>query len=445
MKESNGARQSIASTGSAGKETTKDTAPPQLQDIRSQSEKEQQLQRQSVPVLPNSSREQEKAKLAQPSGVKEMPAPPLHVSTASPSLTPTATPTSSPPGKKKSRPIAWVAAICFVVLISAAVLYVLLNISSANVTVFQVGVQNIDQHVGGGGIVFPNQQLDLSYPIAERAVNVLVKPGDQVIPNQPLIQLDPSQLTIEIKQASDEVAAAQAYLMTVSSSVSNAATIAQAQQQYNLAKSRYNAIVASTTTPILHHGFLISTIHGVVTSVNINSGEVFAADTTLLTIMDESTVIVHAKIPLSNLQQIYLGEPAIVTPSALPDLTFNGTVTAIVPQADPQTDTFEIWVSIVNPYRALLPGMSAFVSLQNSKRAFVVPRLAVLNPDHGSEVFVVRDDHVYLQHVHMIGRSTTTVFIGSGLSSGDKIVLVGLDSLQNGQQVHVTDVESRAS
>jgi RND family efflux transporter MFP subunit len=441
MKESNGVRQSIASTGSASKEATKDTLP--LQDIHSQSEKEQQLQRQSVSVLPNPSREQEKAKLVQPGGVKEMPAPPLHVSTASPPLTPTHT--SLPPGKKKSRPIAWIAAICFVVLISAAVLYVLLNISSASVTVFQVGVQNVEQHVGGGGIVFPNQQLDLSYPVAERAVNVLVKPGDQVIPNQPLIQLDPSQLTIEIKQASDEVAAAQAYLITVSSSVSNAATIAQAQQQYDLAKSRYNAIVASTTSPILHHGFLISTIHGVVTSVNISSGQVFAAGTTLLTIMDESTVIVHAEIPLSNLQQIYLGEPAVVTPSALPDLTFNGTVTAIVPQADPQTDTFEIWVSIVNSDRALLPGMSAFVSLQNSKRAFVVPRLAVLNPGQGSEVFVVRDDHVYLQHVHIIGRSTTAVFIGSGISSGDKIVLVGLDSLQNGQQVHVTGVESRAS
>lgn len=441
MKESNGAHQSIASTGSAGKETTKDTTPQP--DIRSQSEKEPQLQRPFVPVLPNPSREQEKAKLAQPGGVKEMPASPLHAPTVSP--TPSPTHTSSPPRKKKSRPIAWVAAICFVVLISAAVLYVLLNISSANVTVFQVGAQNVDQHVGGGGIVFPNQQLDLSYPVAERAVKVLVKPGDQVVPNQPLIQLDPSQLTIEIKQASDEVAAAQAYLISVSSSVGNAATIAQAQQQYNLAKSRYNAIIASTTTPILHHGFLISAIHGVVTSVNINSGEVFAADTTLLTIMDESTVIVHAKIPLSNLQQIYLSEPAVVTPSALPDLTFNGTVTAIVPQADPQTDTFEVWVSVVNPNGTLLPGMSAFVSLQNLKRAFVVPRLAVLDPDQGSEVFVVRGGHAYLQHVHIIGRSTTAIFVGSGLSSGDKVVLVGLDSLQNGQQIHVTRVESQAS
>jgi len=444
MKESNGIRQSIPSMGSAGKEATREVGLHQLQD-RSQSEKEQQPQRQSVPVLQIPGREQEEAKLTQPGGVKEMPTLPLPAPTASRPPNPPLTHRSSPPGKKKNRPITWVAAICFVVLISAALLYVLLNISSANVTVFQVGAQNAEQNVGGGGIVFPRQQLDLSYPMAERAVNVLVKPGDQVVPNQPLIRLDPSQLTIQIQQASDAVAAAQAYLTSVSSSASNAATIAQAQQQYNLAKSRYNAIVSSTTTPILHHGLLISTIRGVVTSVNINPGEVFAADTTLLTIMDESTVIVHAKIPLSNLQQIYLGEQAVVTPSALPDLTFNGTVTAIVPQADPQTDTFEIWVSIANPYRTLLPGMSAFVRLQSSKRAFVVPRLAVLNPDNGSEVFVVRDDHAYLQHVRVIGRSTTAMFVGSGLSSGDKIVLVGLDSLQNGQQVRVTRVEDQAS
>src|SRR5438105_15299975 len=90
-------------------------------------------------------------------------------------------------------------------------------------------------------------------------------------------------------------------------------------------------------------------MRGVVTAVNINPNEVFAPNTILLTIMDQSTVIVYAKIPLSNLGQVHLGLPAVVTPSALPDASFQGTVISVIAQADPQTDTFEAQVKVHNP------------------------------------------------------------------------------------------------
>ena len=138
---------------------------------------------------------------------------------------------------------------------------------------------------------------------------------------------------------------------------------------------------------------------------------------------------------------MHLGQPATVTPSALPNLDFHGTVSSIVPKADPQTDTFEVWVQVVNPDGTLLPGMSAFVRIQIGSKTLVLPRLAVLNPDREANVFVVRNDHAYLQHVHIVGRSVDTIFVDAGVSAGDKVVLVGLDKLQNGQRVHVTHTE----
>ena len=68
---------------------------------------------------------------------------------------------------------------------------------------------------------------------------MLVKIGDQVSPNQPLVKLDPTRLNAQLKQLSDNVTAAQAYLSSVSTT-GNAASIAQAQQQYTLAKSKYD-------------------------------------------------------------------------------------------------------------------------------------------------------------------------------------------------------------
>jgi len=310
----------------------------------------------------------------------------------------------------------------------------------ADVTLTRISAQNATQYIGGGGIVFPRQKLDLSYPVAERVVDVLVKAGDTVQPNQALIRLDPTQLNAQIKQASDNVAAAQAYLNSVSVS-GNAISIAQAQQQYDLAKNKYNALVAQTSFPLVHDGSLVSPMRGVITSVNINSGEVFPADATLLTIMDESVVIVHAKVPLANIDQISHGAAAEVTPSALPGRIFRGIVTSIIPQVDAQTDTFEIWVSVANPQAMLLPGMSAFVRILLSHRAFEVPRLAVLNPVHGPVVFAVQGQRAFLRPVQITGRTGDTILIDQGLSIGDDVVLVGQDNLRDGQEVHVRMVE----
>ncbi len=311
------------------------------------------------------------------------------------------------------------------------------------VTVYQVGKQqSVDQYIGGGGLAYAHQQVDMSFPVAERVVSVMIKAGDHVKQNQPLIKLDPTQLNAQVTQASNNVAAAQEYFNSVSSSSPyNPVTVAQAQQALDVAKNHYNALVAQASSPTLNSGNLISPVNGVITTVNVNPGEVFESNSPLLTIMDLSTVVVRSKISLANLQQIKTGSPAQVTPSALPNLTLKGTVASIIPQADPQTDTFEVWVNVPNAQQVLLPGMSAFVRLQGQQNAFVVPRLAVLNPDRESSVFVVRNSHVYMQPVHVAGNAPDVFFIDSGLSANDAIVLLPLNRMHEGQAIHITKVE----
>jgi RND family efflux transporter MFP subunit len=344
-------------------------------------------------------------------------------------------------GKRKTRLRMTSALVTAIMLVGIAALYIWLNAKdAADVTLYQVDRQSSIQYVGGGGIVFPRQQLNLSYPVAERVVAIMVKAGDDVAPNQPLLRLDPTQLNAQVKQASDNMGAAQVYLNSVSTS-SNAITVAQAQQQYDIARNKYNALVAQSSSPLLHNGVLVSPMRGVITEVNINSGEVFSADTTLLTVMDESIAVVHTKIPLVNLDQAALNQKAIVTPSALPDHNLPGVVGAIIPHADPQTDTFELWVNVPNPGHVLLPGMSAFVRLQTPYRAFIVPRLAVLNPDQYPVVFVALDQHAYIRRVHVVGRVRDAAMIDSGITAGEEIVLVGLDKLHDGQRVNIRATE----
>ena len=153
-------------------------------------------------------------------------------------------------------------------------------------------------------------------------------------------------------------------------------------------------------------------------------------------------MVVRVKVPLINLQQIKVGQSASVTPSALPSINFAGTVSAVIPYADPQTDTFEVWIEIVNKNGTLLPGMSAFARIQEQSVALTIPRLALLNADSGSMVFVARNAHAYITHVQILGQSGSTLLVSKGLHVGDRVVLVGNDTLRDGQAIRARVVET---
>jgi RND family efflux transporter MFP subunit len=299
--------------------------------------------------------------------------------------------------------------------------------------------QQVNQDIGGGGLVFPHQQFDLSYPATGRVQALMVKAGDQVVPNQPLLKLDPSQIDAAVSQASSAVSIAQNYLNSISAT-GNQVQIAQAQQSLQMAQDRYNALVSQNSSSTFHDGLLLSPLKGIVSNVNVSAGETFTAGTVLLTVVDMSSVVVHARIPLANLSQVHVGLPALVTPSALPGVSINGVVTSILPQADPQTDTFEADITISQPQQQILSGMSAFVRIQVPIEAYVVPRLVVLNPDRESVVFVVRNGHAYLQYVQVIGRSVNDFYITGDLMPGNEVVMNPLYSLSDGQAVTVKQV-----
>lgn len=172
----------------------------------------------------------------------------------------------------------------------------------ADVMFFQVNMPRTAPVAVGNGIVFPLQRFDLSYSTNEQVLEILVKVGDVVQPNQALVRL-------------------------------------------------------------AHHGLLTSPMRGTVTAININPNEIFSANMRLLTIMDETAAIVHTNLPLATFAHITPGLAAEVSSPALPGQTFEGTVSNIIPQADTQTDTFEVWVRIDNQKEVLLPGMKVSVRI----------------------------------------------------------------------------------
>src|SRR5947207_2621027 len=170
--------------------------------------------------------------------------------------------------------------LVILIVLSLVVRAVYTSFAFQDITAFQVSTQKaVPLYIGGGGIIYPRQQIPVSYVAAGRITNVIVKVGDQVTAGQPLITLDQSQVNTQISQAGNDVAAAQAYLNSVSGAVpSNPVTVANAQQRLQIAQNRYNALQSSNT---LQNGNLVAPAAGIISAINVTPGQNFAAQAVL--------------------------------------------------------------------------------------------------------------------------------------------------------------------
>jgi RND family efflux transporter MFP subunit len=183
-----------------------------------------------------------------------------------------------------------------------------------------------------------------------------------------------------------------------------------------------------------------SPISGIVSDRAVYAGEMVAAGSPLITIVDVSSVIARLNIPQAQAAYVKVGQSAHIaaTDGALET---DGKVTVISPSVDPQSTTVEVWVQATNPGERLRPGGTVHVTMlaETIKDAVVIPPEALLPADEGgTAVMVVGKDSVAHQKKVQVGvRDGDRVQILSGASVGQQVISSGGVGLQDGAKVKV--------
>ena len=181
-------------------------------------------------------------------------------------------------------------------------------------------------------------------------------------------------------------------------------TFVQAQNQYTLSQQHLEALQAvsagstkkaaagqlETAAANVSYSEIRAPISGVVTDRPLFPGEMAAAGTPLLTIMDTSRVIAKAHIPQEQAALLKVGDPAeLHNPQS--DTKVAGKITVVSPATDPNSTTVEVWAEALNKSSVLRPGTSVQLSIVARKipDALTVPASAVLKTDSGSAVMTV--------------------------------------------------------
>lgn len=170
----------------------------------------------------------------------------------------------------------------------------------------------------------------------------------------------------------------------------------------------------------------------------VNYAEQVSANTPLFRLSDFTPLLCPIQVPERELRRIVVGQPAYLTVEAWPGERFEARVQRIRPVVDAETGTVRVTLEIDAQGR-LSPGMFARVFLQTETRqgALVVPKTALALESVGDTVYVAEDGVAHRREVSLGFREGDSVEVLSGLEEGERVVVVGQQSLSDGTPIQI--------
>jgi HlyD family secretion protein len=246
---------------------------------------------------------------------------------------------------------------------------------------------------------------------------------------------DLDQAEVALTQAKNQYELAQRHLDALMA-VSKQQELKSAAGQLQSAKGKYLGAAAQ-----LSYSEIRSPINGVVTDRSLYPGEMAAAGTPLLTVMETSSVIARTHIPQDQAALLKLGDKATITVPGDEAEPIEGKVTVVSPALDPNSTTVEVWVQAKNPKGRLRPGTSVQISMlaRSVPDALVIPAAAVLTaPDGSNYVMVAGSDNKAHQKTVKTGiRQGDQVQILEDLAEGDRVITSGAYGLPDNTKIRI--------
>ena len=255
----------------------------------------------------------------------------------------------------------------------------------------------------------------------------------------PRKELDQSR--VDVTQARNQAAIAKKHLDTLNA-IGKQLELKSAASQLESAKGKYLGAEAQ-----LSYSEIRSPMSGVITDRPLYPGEMAAAGTPLLTVMDISSVIAKAHIPQNDAAVLKIGDKGTMTVPGIEE-PIEGKVTVVSPALDPNSTTVEVWFEAKNPKHQLKPGTSVQLSLtaQTVKDALVVPANAVITTPEGATAVMIAgsDGRAHQKAVKLGIRNGDDVQILDGLTESDKVVASGAYGLPDKTKIKIEAAEAPA-
>lgn len=192
----------------------------------------------------------------------------------------------------------------------------------------------------------------------------------------------------------------------------------------------------------------------------VNLGQFVSPGDAIVSLQQLDPIYVNFALPGQMIGKMVEGTAVHATLDSLPGQSFDGQVTAVDPQVDPDTRNFQVQATLRNPDRTLRPGAFARIgfALGGERNVVVIPQTAVSFNPYGNAVFVVTKEKRKEGEKDMQGKPLTgdklvvnqrfiktgatrgdLIAVTDGLKPGEQIVTSGLLKLRNGAEVTINN------
>lgn len=310
------------------------------------------------------------------------------------------------------------------------------------VKVSEVGTGEISEHVLYSATVEAEETIDIYAQASGLVRRILVEEGAKVSEGQVLVELVDDELKL------DEAEARLAY-QKMESQLKRKAELFNREL---LAKEEYEDLRMSVEQSkirweraklALAHAHVRAPVDGVIAKRLVKIGDRVGQSAKLYEMVNLSRLIAHVHVPGQGMQNLTLGQRAMVTTDFLPDTKFQGRILRISPVVDPGSGTFKVTLELDASDRRLRPGMfvNAHIVTATHTDAVLVPKRAVVYDDGMPHVFVVADSTAQKVRFDVGFDDTEHVEVVSGIAKGDLIVVVGQNGLKDKARVRIIDGE----
>lgn len=305
---------------------------------------------------------------------------------------------------------------------------------SVAVKVQSISLQNLDFSKSYVANVEGEDQVNVFAKTVERITKLYVKNGDYVKEGQLVASLD--------KSGSSQYYQAEANynnLLKDQERIKNLyekGAIAQQEVdriQTQIAVAKANLVMSKNMVSVY------APISGVVTIVNVQTGDMATMSQPLMTIATTSKLIAKFRVGENEIKYFKKGIPVTIIDDFDASNNKTGVVKNITGAADVKSRTFELEATIANNANHFKPGMYCKVSssLFNKKSIVTIPNASILSEGEQKYVFVVNGKKVFKRNVTVGITNGTLTEITGGLELGENVVTEGMGSVRDGSLVFV--------
>ncbi len=281
----------------------------------------------------------------------------------------------------------------------------------------KVDRQKIVQKGSATGKIQPRTKVEIIADVSAKITKLPVVEGQWVEKGAFLVGLDRERYVAAVESAEASVSSAQANAALVRENMNRAekefgrskellASGLESQAGFEAKQAEYQVEVARHKSALdqaeqakaalkqarddLSKTTIYAPMAGTISALNKEQGEIalgsqFQKDV-ILVVADLSAMEAHVNADENDIMSVALGQPAEIEVDALPNQTLKGVVSEIASSANSagagtseQKTEFEIKINIIDPPKALRPGMTASADIitKTNERALSVPLQSV--------------------------------------------------------------------